>query len=161
MSNVLLVTGEKPAALAVSVYPVAVLLRLRSPNVATPPTAVTGVVPLSVAPPGLPASAMLTDPANPDARIPSASNARIVPAAEIWCPATAVLGSVPHTGSLAVPGWILSGAPGAVGSTVAGAARQQPVAVLSRLRCQILATRPWAASGVRPPSALRPGLLPS
>src|SRR5436309_15656970 len=47
----LLVALVGPEAAAVSVYPVPALLMLRSPNVATPPTAAAVVVPESVAPP--------------------------------------------------------------------------------------------------------------
>src|SRR5437667_4657944 len=43
-SKAVLVTGANPLALAANVYPVPVLFRLRSENVATPPTAATGVV---------------------------------------------------------------------------------------------------------------------
>src|SRR5207244_12559854 len=67
---------------------------LRSKNVATPPTAATGVVPLSVPPPGLAPSATLTLPVNPDTRFPSASTARTFTAGLIWWPATVGLGSV-------------------------------------------------------------------
>src|SRR5437867_12453672 len=59
---------------------------LRSKNVATPPTAATGVVPLSVPPPGLAPSATLTLPVNPDTRFPSASTARTFTAGLIWRP---------------------------------------------------------------------------
>src|SRR5438046_4324936 len=57
-----LVAGAKPLALAVSVYPVPVLLRLKSKKVATPLTAATGVVPLRIAPPGFVPSATVTLP---------------------------------------------------------------------------------------------------
>src|SRR5207244_2521040 len=55
MSNAVLVTGAKPLALAVSVYPVPVLLRLKSKHVATPLTAAPGSVPNTswVAAPGV------------------------------------------------------------------------------------------------------------
>ncbi len=65
MSNAVLVTGAKPLALAVSVYPVPVLLRLKSKKVATPLTAATGVVPLRIAPPGFVPSATVTLPVKP------------------------------------------------------------------------------------------------
>src|SRR5207244_13069985 len=94
MSNAVLVTGANPLALAANVYPVPVLFRLRSENVATPPTAATGVVPLSVLPPGSLPSATLTLPVNPDTRFPSASTARTFTAGLIWWPATVGLGSV-------------------------------------------------------------------
>src|SRR5437016_10471261 len=47
---------------SVSVYPVPVLLRLKSKKVATPLTAATGVVPLRIAPPGFVPSATVTLP---------------------------------------------------------------------------------------------------
>ena len=57
---------------------------LRSKKVATPPTAATGIVPLSVPPPGLLPSATLTFPVKPVAKFPNASNARIFTAGAIW-----------------------------------------------------------------------------
>src|SRR5207244_13150948 len=60
---------------------------LRSKKVATPPTAATAVVPLSVPPPGLAPSATLTLPVNPGTRFPSASSARTFTAGLIWRPA--------------------------------------------------------------------------
>src|SRR5690242_7963840 len=107
MSNAVLVIGVNPEAAAVNVYPAPALLMVRSKNVATPPTAVTGVVPLSVPPLGLLASAMLTDPVNPGTRFPSASSARTFTAGEIWCPATVVPGSVPKTSWVALPAVML------------------------------------------------------
>src|SRR5437667_12433090 len=76
---------------------------LRSKKVATPPTAATGVVPLSAPPPGLAPSAALTLPVNPGTRFPSASSTRTFTAGLIWRPATVVLGSVPNTSWVAVP----------------------------------------------------------
>src|SRR5437870_13738736 len=70
---------------------------LRSKNVATPPTAATGVVPLSVPPPGLAPSAALTLPVNPGTRFPRASSARTFTAGLIWRPAIVVLGGVPRS----------------------------------------------------------------
>ncbi len=52
-----------------------VLSRLKK-NVATPLTAATEVVPLSVLPPGLFPNATATAPLNPVARLPKASSAR-------------------------------------------------------------------------------------
>src|SRR5690349_10723385 len=161
MSNPVLVTGPNPPPLAVNVYPVPVLFSLRSVKVATPPTPATGVVPINVAPPGLLARAMLTDPVNPDARFPSLSSARILTAGEIWCPATAGLGSIPNTSCVAVPGVMLNEPLVAVLKPVAVAVSQYPLPVLSRVRSPKLATPFTAATVVVPPSVLPPGLLPN
>ncbi len=107
MSNAVLVTAVKPVALAVSVYPVPVLLRLKSKNVATPLTAVTGVVPPSVAPPGLLPSATLTLPAKLVARLPSASSARTFTAGVMRRFATVVTGCWLNASWVAVPGVML------------------------------------------------------
>src|SRR5438034_8294159 len=64
-------------------------------KVATPLTAATGVVPLSVLPPGLLPSAIATAPVNPVATFPKASSARTFTAGVICSPATVVLGCVP------------------------------------------------------------------
>src|SRR5438094_2154407 len=80
---------------------------LRSKNVATPPTAATGVVPLSVPPPGLAPSATLTLPVNPGTRFPRASSARTFTAGLISRPAIVVLGGVPNTSCVAVPAVIV------------------------------------------------------
>src|SRR5204862_1826756 len=107
MSNAVLVTGAKPLALAVSVYPVPVLLRLKSKKVATPLTAATAVVPLSIPPPGFLPSATVTPPVNPGTTFPNASSARTFTAGLIWRFATVVPGSVPTTSWVAPPGVIL------------------------------------------------------
>src|SRR5207247_74011 len=82
---------------------VPVLLRLKSKNVATPLTAATGVVPLSVAPPGLLPAAMLTLPVKLGTGFPSASSARTFTAGLVWWSATVVLGSVLNTSCVAAP----------------------------------------------------------
>ncbi len=97
-----------------------VLLRLRSKKVATPLSAVTGVVPLSVAPPGLVPGAMLTIPVKLGTRFPSASSARTFSAGVKLWPATVVPGSVPNTSWVAAP---------AVTSNTSLAARASPVAL--------------------------------
>src|SRR5438309_2140573 len=80
---------------------------LRSPKLATPLTAATGVVPLSVALPGLLPSATATAPVNPVARFPKASSARTFTAGVIGRFATVVPGSVPNTSWVATPAVIL------------------------------------------------------
>src|SRR5207244_10863935 len=104
MSNGVLVIGPSPPpALAVSVYPVPVLLILRSKNVATPLTAATGLVPLSVPPPGLAPSAKVTLPVKPVATVARRAGARTFTAGLIWRPANVVVGGVPNTSCVAVP----------------------------------------------------------
>src|SRR5207244_2818399 len=134
---------------------------LRSKNVATPPTAATGVVPLSVPPPGLAPSAMLTLPVNPDTRFPSASTARTFTAGLIWRPAIVVLGCVPNTSCVAVPAVIVKELLVVELNPVADAVSPYPLLVLSRVRSPKLATPLTAATVVVPPRVLPPGLLPS
>src|SRR5439155_4348538 len=75
-SNDTLVTGAKPVAFAVSVYPVAATFTLSGENVATPPTAATVVVPTSGCPPGFAPNATVTVSVKSVARFPSASRDR-------------------------------------------------------------------------------------
>ena len=82
------------------------MLRLKSKNVATPLTAVTGVVPLSVAPPGLLPSATVTLPAKLVTRLPSASSARTFTAGVMRRFATVVPGCWLNASWVAVPGVI-------------------------------------------------------
>src|SRR5213076_110565 len=63
--------------------PVPVLLRLKSTNVATPFTAATVVVPLSVLPPGLLPSASVTLPVKLGTGFPAGSGAAISPAGQV------------------------------------------------------------------------------
>src|SRR5207244_11297974 len=76
---------------------------LRSKNVATPPTAATGVVPPSVPPPGLAPSATLTLPVNPGTRFPSRSEERRVGNGRICRPAMVVHGWMTNASWVAVP----------------------------------------------------------
>src|SRR5436309_7693749 len=103
---------------------------LRSPKLATPPTAATGVVPLSVAPPGLLPSATVMAPLNPVATLPRASSARTFTAGVICWPATVVLGCVPNTSWLAAPAVILNEL--LVALTPLAAAMRQPPALFLR-----------------------------
>src|SRR5204863_8553580 len=73
ISNAVLVPGVKPLALAVSVYPVPVLLSVKGANLATPFTAATVVVPLRVLPPGLEPSATVTLPVKLGTGFPAGS----------------------------------------------------------------------------------------
>src|SRR2546428_7910911 len=92
MSNAALVAEVKPLTLAASVYPVPVLLRLKSTNVATPFTAATGVVPLRIAPPGFVPSAIVTLPVKLGTGFPAASSAVTCTAGLIAAPASVVDG---------------------------------------------------------------------
>ncbi len=76
-------------------------------KVATPFTAATGVVPLSVPLPGLLPSASVTKSVNPVATFPRASSARTFTAGLIWWLATVVLGCVPKTSCVVTPAVIL------------------------------------------------------
>src|SRR5437773_788459 len=105
MSNGVLVIGPSPPpALAVSVYPVPVLVILRSKNVATPLTAATGLVPLSVPPPGLAPGATVTGPVKLGTTLLAASSALTCTAGLIAAPATVVDGCTVNTSWVAVPG---------------------------------------------------------
>src|SRR5439155_1675868 len=72
MLNVLLVAAARPVLVALRVYPVPVLLIDRSPKVATPLTALTVDVPLSVAPPGLVPKATVMEALLPVTVLPKA-----------------------------------------------------------------------------------------
>src|SRR5437667_510227 len=160
MSNALLVTGANPLALAANVYPVPVLLRLKSVKVAAPPTAATVVVPLSVLPPGLLPSAIATLPVKPVTRFPSASSARTFTAGAIWRPATVVLGGVPNTSCVAVPAVIVKELLVVELNPAAVAGRPWRLLVLSRVRSAKLATPATSATGVVPPKDRPPRLVP-
>ncbi len=69
-----------------------------------PFTAATGVVPLSVPPPGLLPSATATASVNPVTTLPNASSARTFTAGLMRLLATVVPGWVPNTSWVAAPG---------------------------------------------------------
>src|SRR5439155_563744 len=73
--NGALVAPSGPVALAVSVYPLPLLSRLRLENVATPPTTATVVEPDRVPPAGFVPIATVTLSANPGTAFPHASRA--------------------------------------------------------------------------------------
>src|ERR1041385_4011650 len=77
---------------------------LKFPNVATPFTAATVVVPDNVPPPGLAPSATVTVPVNPVAGFPCASRAVTCTAGVIGAPAGVVDGCTVNTSWLAAPG---------------------------------------------------------
>jgi len=119
--NALLVAGVTPVAAAASVYPVPTLLMLRFAKVATPPTAVTPVVPARVPPPAFVPIATVTLLPNPVATLPCASSAVTWTAGAIVAPAVALLGSTLNTSCAAAPGVTLNAALGCVGRPVAAA----------------------------------------
>ena len=80
------------------------------PNVATPPAAVTVVVPARVPPLGLVPSATVTLPANALTRFPCASRAATCTAGLIVRAATAVLGCTVKTSWVAAPTVMLKAA---------------------------------------------------
>src|SRR5437667_196092 len=162
MSNGVLVIGPSPPpALAVSVYPVPVLLILRSKNVATPLTAATGLVPLSVPPPGLAPSAKVTSPVKPVATLPRASSARTFTAGLIWRPAIVVLGCVPNTSCIAVPAVIVNELLVAVLKPVADAVSPYPLRSEERRVGKKLGTPPTRAPDVVQTKVRPPGVLQS
>src|SRR5207247_3853927 len=108
-SNAVLVAEVKPLTLAVSVYPVPVLLRLKSTNVATPFTAATGVVPLSALPPGLLPSATVTLPVKLGTGFPAGSSAVTWTAGLIAAPASVFDGWTVKASWVAVPGVMSNG----------------------------------------------------
>src|SRR5438309_9557276 len=75
-------------------------------NVATPFTAATVVVPLSVLPPGLLPSATVTLPVNVGTRLPAGSSALSWTAGLIAPPATVLVGCWVNASRVAVPGVI-------------------------------------------------------
>ena len=96
MSN----AGDVPPSVpldAVSVYPVPALSMLKVENVATPPTAATGPLPVSVPPPGFVPIARVTFPVNVVAVCPSASCAVTFTAGVIAAPAVVLLGGTVNT----------------------------------------------------------------
>src|SRR5262249_49282143 len=89
MLNGLLVVPVRPALAALSVYPVPPLFNFKLLNVATPATALTVVVPLSVAPPGLVPIEIVTAAVLLVTTLPLASCTCTVTAGVMAVPATA------------------------------------------------------------------------
>src|SRR6266571_2275165 len=102
--NAALVPPPIPAAPAVRVYPVPVLLMLNPENVAMPPAAATLDVPERAPPPGFAPIATVTEPLNAVAVLPCASCAVTWTAGVIVAPATVVVGWTVKTSWLAAPG---------------------------------------------------------
>ena len=91
----LLAASASPVVLATMERPAAMRSTRRSPKVAMPLTAVAVVVPMSVAPAPLVASASETVPVNPVATLPNASRSVTVSAGAIVVPATTFAATVP------------------------------------------------------------------
>ena len=92
-SNAELVADVTPVPVATSVYPIPSVSMLRSAKVATPATAATGNVPVSVPPAGLLPIAMVTLSVALVARVPPASSSETSTAGEIATVAATALGS--------------------------------------------------------------------
>src|SRR5207244_7616807 len=127
---------------------------LRSKKVATPPTAATGVVPLSAPPPGLAPSAMLTLPVNPGTTFPSASSARTFTAGLLGRPAIVVPGGVPTTSCVAVPAVIVKELLVVELNPARSEERPSPLQSSDQLGWLLVATPPTAAHVVVPPQVL-------
>src|SRR6267142_2672529 len=115
---------------------------LRAEKVATPFTAATVVVPDSVPPLGLAPSDAVTSPVNPATVLPSASRAATFTAGAIAAPATVDLGSTPNSSWTGAPAVIANAALVASGRPSATAASVYPLALLSMLSAEKLATPP-------------------
>src|SRR5690348_11013828 len=92
---------------AVSVYPVPLLVRLRSEKFAIPAEATMAVVPLSTEPPGLVPIDTETDPLKPVAVFPAASWAVTCTAGTRLAPAAAEDGCTVKASLVATPGVML------------------------------------------------------
>src|SRR5437773_1879115 len=109
MSNGVLVTGAKPPALAAKIGRAAGRERVWFPELATPLTAATVVVPLSVLPPGLLPSATVTRPVKLGTGFPAGSSAVTCTAGLIAAPATVFDGCTVKASWVAVPGMMSNG----------------------------------------------------
>src|SRR6266699_3515744 len=133
---------------------------LRVENVATPATAATVVVPVSVPASGFVSIATVTSLVNPVAVFPCASRAVTCSAGEIVAPAVVLVGSTVNTRWLAAPGAMLKAALVAVVRPAALAANVYPVPVLLMLTPENVATPATAATVVVPDRVPLPGLVP-
>src|SRR5256886_1271213 len=159
--NAVLVAGVTPVAAAASVYPVPTLLMLRFAKVATPPTAVTPVVPARVPPPAFVPIATVTLLPNPVATLPCASSAVTWTAGAIVAPAVALLGSTLNTSCAAPPGVTLNPALGCVGRPVAAAVSVYPFPPLLTRGLASVAPPLTAVTVVVPDNAPPLGFAPS
>src|SRR5205823_4613091 len=167
MLNALLVAVVSCPELAVSVYPVPALSMLKSPKVAIPAAAATGIVPWSAPPDGLLPITSDTLPVNPVAVLPKASRA-ITLTAGIVAPACVALGCTVNASFAAAAGVIVAPAVVLPGGTVktswlpASATRKSgSLSALSPNATQALVPPPWstaracqwyAVASLRPPT---------
>src|SRR5689334_21075280 len=107
MSNPAEVAPVRLVAEAVSVYPVPLLVRLRSEKFAIPAEATMAVVPLSTEPPGLVPIDTETEPLKPVAVFPAASWAVTCTAGTRLAPAAAEDGCTVKASLVATPGVML------------------------------------------------------
>src|SRR5947208_10455716 len=105
----LLVAGIRPAGEGEGEWLVPVLLALKSPKLATPFTAATVVVPLSVLPPGLVPSATVTLPVKLGTGFPAGSSAVTCTAGLIAAPATVFDGWTVKASCVGAPGRMSDG----------------------------------------------------
>src|SRR5438034_1025399 len=117
--NAALVPPPIPAAPAVSVYPVPVLLMLNPENVAMPPAAATLDVPERAPPPGIAPIATATEPLNAVAVLPCASCAVTCTAGVIGAPAVTLVGCTVNTSLFAAAALMIKEALGCPVSPVA------------------------------------------
>src|SRR5436853_2203209 len=96
--------GFKPDLHALPTRRSSDLLRLKSTNAATPFTAATVVVPLSVLPPALEPSATVTLPVKLGTGFPAGSSAVTWTAGLVGAPATVFSGRLGKASCVAVPG---------------------------------------------------------
>src|SRR5207237_7818973 len=105
----LLVAGFRPVAVALSAELVPALLALKSTKLATPFTAATVVVPLSVLPPGLLPSATVTLPVKLGTGFPAGSSAVTCTAGLIAATPTVFDGCTVKASWVGVPGMMSNG----------------------------------------------------
>src|SRR6266704_74459 len=155
MLNGILVAPVTPVVLAVTVYPVPLLLMLRVEKVATPFTAATVAVPDSVPPLGFTPIATVTLPVNPVAMFPCASCAVTWTAGVIAAPALVLVGCPVKMSCAAAPGVMLNGILVAPVTPVVLAVTVYPVPLLLMLRVEKVAT-PFTAATVAVPDSVPP-----
>src|SRR5947208_15826599 len=114
MLNALLVAVVSCPELAVSVYPVPALSMLKSPKVAIPAAAATGIVPWSTPPDGLLPITSDTLPVNPVAVLPKGSRAITLTAGVIVAPGCVLLGCTVNASLAAGAGVMVNAVLGAV-----------------------------------------------
>src|SRR5512145_1085833 len=131
---------------------------LRLENVATPPTAATGVVPESTPPGGLLAIAIEMLPPKPGAVLPKLSCAVTRTAGEMTSPAIVAVGWTVKARRVAAPAAMLKAALVSGARPDAVAANRYPTPLLSMLSVENVATPALVATVFVPASVPPPGL---